>query len=112
MMTTWTTAVETAADTLGDILNSIAEGKGSNPAYEEIAASVLRSGLAVLLEGPPEAIRLDEVGRVLRSKLHDDGDTAWDALPPVEKTFWLDLAAAAIAAGDDALLDEAGAASG
>ena len=108
MTTTWTTAVETAADTLGDVLTSIAEGARSNPAYEEVAEPVLRSGLAVLLQGPPEAIRLDEVGRVLRSRLHDDGDGSWEALPPVEKTFWLDLAAAAIAAGDAALLAEAG----
>ena len=109
MATTWLTAVETAADTLGERLTEIAEGTGGEPAYDELAESTLRSGLAVLLQGPPDAARSEAVGRVLRSKLHDDKEAAWDALPAAEKKFWLDLAALAIAAGDAALLVEAGA---
>ena len=108
MATMWITAVETAADTLGEMLTEIAEGTGGQPAYDEIAESVLRSGLAVLLQGPPEVARSEAVGRVLRGKLHDEDDAAWDALPQVEKKFWLDLAALAIAAGDAALLAEVG----
>lgn len=108
MATTWLTAVETAADTLGETLTEIAEGTGGEPEYDAIAESVLRSGLAVLLQGPPGAARSEAVGRVLRSRLHDDKEAAWDALPAAEKKFWLDLAALAIAAGDAALLVEAG----
>ena len=103
MTATWTTAVEAAADTLGEMLMGIAEGRGE-PACEEMAASVLRTGLAVLLQGAPTAGRIDEVGRVLWGKLHDGDDASWAALTPIEKAFWLDLATTATITADAALL--------
>jgi hypothetical protein len=107
MTTGWTTAVAAAADTLGEMLMAIAEGRGE-PAYEQMAAAALRTGLAVLLQAPPAPDRLEQVGLVLWRKLHDGDNASWASLTPIEKAFWLDLATAAAAAADAGLLDEAG----
>ena len=104
-MTTWTTALEAAADTLGEMLVEIAEGLGSHD-HEDIAAAVLRTGLAVGLEQEPGSARVDEVGRVLYAKLHNGEDRSWLALTPIEKGFWLDIATSAVVASDAALLRE------
>ena len=103
MVTTWTTAVEAAADTLGGVLMAMADGR-EEANTEELAASVLRSGLAVLLQAPPEPGRVGEVAQVLWSKLHDADDASWAALRPVEQAFWSDLATSATIAADTALL--------
>jgi hypothetical protein len=110
LTTTWTVAVEAAADALGEMLMAIADGRG-DPACEEMAAAVLRSGLAMLLQGPPGPARLDAVGRVLWGKLHDGDDASWAGLTPIEKAFWLDMATAATVTADAALLNEIGAGS-
>ena len=105
-MTTWMTALEAAADTLGEMLVEMAEGLGSHD-HEDIAAAVLRTGLTIGLEkAPPDATRVDEVGRVLYAKLHDGEDPSWLALTPIEKGFWLDIATSAVIAADAALLPE------
>lgn len=103
MAATWTTAVEAAADTLGALLMAMADGR-DEATTEELAASVLRSGLAVLLQAPPEPARVGEVAQVLWSKLHDGDDASWAALTPVEQTFWYDLATSATIAADTTLL--------
>jgi hypothetical protein len=105
MTSTWTTAVEAAADTLGEILMAMADGR-DEPTTEAIAASVLRSGLAVLLQAPPELERVQEVARVLWGKLHNDDDAPWASLTPAETAFWIDLAANATITADLALLNE------
>lgn len=105
MTTTWVTAVEAAADTLGEMLMAIADGRGE-PACEEMAASALRVGLSVLLQEPPSARRADEVGRALWGKLHDGDDASWAALSPMERAFWLDLATSAVITSDAALFAE------
>ena len=105
MTSTWTAAVESAADTLGEILMAMADGR-DEPTPEAIAASVLRSGLAVLLQAPPELGRVQEVARVLWGKLHNDDDAPWASLTPAETAFWTDLAAAATIAADTTLLNE------
>lgn len=104
---TWRMAVEAAADTLGEMLMAIADGR-AEPGCEEMAASVLRAGLIVLLQGAPEPGRVDEVGRVLWGRLHSGDDVSWAALTPIEKTFWLDLAATATITADAALLADSG----
>lgn len=99
-------AVEAAADTLGEMLIEVAEGRGLH-GNEDIAAAVLRAGLKVLMLGEPDPVRLEEVGRALFVRLHD-GRRSWTALSDVERRFWLDLAAAAVTAGDLGLLESLG----
>ena len=104
-MTSWITALEAAADTLGEMLVEMAEGLGSHD-HEDIAAAVLRTGLAVGLEQAPDPVRVEEVGRVLYARLHNGEDRSWLELTPIEKGFWLDIATSAVAAADAALLRE------
>jgi hypothetical protein len=105
---TWTHAVESAADALGEMLIELAEGRGDH-SNEDIAAAVLTTGLAALLEADPASDRLETVASVLYAKLHDGGEQSWTSLTQIEKGFWLDLAGAAIEASDAALLRETGA---
>lgn len=107
MSGSWLNAVETAADILGEMLIAIADGEAEHT-HEDIAAAVLTAGLASLLAQEPAADRLDDVARVLYSRLHDGTEEAWGALSGVERAFWLDLAAAAAQASDTALLDTTG----
>jgi hypothetical protein len=98
----WTTAVEQAADVLGEMLVEVAEGRGRHE-NEDIAAAVLLAGTAVLLQSTPGRSRLEDVGRVLHGKLHDGGEQRWEGMNELERGFWLDLASAAVAASDAAL---------
>jgi hypothetical protein len=86
-------AIEIAADTLGEMLLEVAEGRGDH-SNEDIAAAVLKRGLAVLLDEAPGRDRLEEVRRALYAKLHNGTQPAWSAMTEAEKGFWLDLAAA------------------
>jgi hypothetical protein len=100
----WINGVEAAADVLGEMLVEIAEGRGDHE-NEEIAAAVLQTGLAILLQGAPDPHRLKDVASVLYAKLHDGGEQRWEDLGQVERGFWLDLASSAVAASDAALMD-------
>jgi len=98
----WVTAVETAADVLGEMLVGMAE-RGGDFQSEDLAAAALRAGLAELLDGAPDVERIDDVGRVLYVKLHDGGEERWGALTDIERGFWLDLAETVIDASDSTL---------
>lgn len=98
----WVTAVETAADVLGEMLMAMAE-RGGDLQTEDLAAAALRAGVAELLDGQPDPERVDEVGRVLFVKLHDGGEERWGALTDIEKGFWQDLAEVVIGASDSTL---------
>jgi hypothetical protein len=104
---TWMLAVETAADTLGEMLIEVAEGRGDH-SNEDIAAAVLSTGLAAMLGSDPTPDRLEDVASVLYAKLHDGGEHSWGSLTRIEKGFWLDLADGAIRASDAGLLRETG----
>ena len=103
----WPSAVETAADVLGDMLIALAEGEAEHT-HEDIAAAVLTAGLTALVMDGPKAERLEEVAAVLYGKLHDGGGDGWASLSEPERGFWFDLASAAIRAADSALLTAAG----
>lgn len=104
---TWMLAVETAADTLGEMLIEVAEGRGDH-SNEDIAAAVLSTGLAAMLGSDPAPDRLEDVASVLYAKLHDGGEHSWGSLTRIEKGFWLDLADGAVRTSDAALLRDSG----
>lgn len=103
----WLSAVETAADVLGEMLIALAEGEAEHT-HEDIAAAVLTAGLTMLFSDEPAAERFDQVAAVLYSKLHDGAEETWGSLSEIERGFWLDLAGAAVRAADRALLANAG----
>ncbi len=105
MVGQWRTAIEAAADTLGEMLVAMAEGRKEHNS-EEMAQAVIESALTVVIDAPPSAARLETVGQALYAKLHNGKDLAWTAMTDIEKGFWHDLAAAAIAAADETLLEE------
>lgn len=106
MTSPWDAAIQVAADTLGEMLVAMADGQAEY-ANEDLAAAVLKTGLATLLDGGPGAERTAEAAGVLYAKLHDAADQAWESLPQIEKAFWLDLARAALRASDQTLSREA-----
>jgi hypothetical protein len=106
MTTTWTTAVEQAADALGEMLVEMAS-EGTEYTHEDIAAAALATGLKTLLGGEPGAERGEHAAKVIYEKLHDADKPKWDALNAIERDFWLDIARAAIRVSDAALVQEA-----
>jgi hypothetical protein len=106
MVARWHPAIEAAADTLGEMLVAMAEGREDHDS-EELAHAVLIAALKVLTDAPPSLARLEEVGRALYAKLHNGDGPTWAAMPDIERGFWYDLATAAIAAADATLLEEA-----
>ena len=105
MVRQWHAAIEAAADTLGEMLIAMAEGREEHD-NEEMAQAILQSALAVVVEAPPSAARLEAVGRALYAKLHNGDDPSWTAMTSIEKGFWHDLAAAAVGVADETLLEE------
>jgi hypothetical protein len=105
MTTTWTTAVEQAADALGEMLVEMAS-EAAEYTHEDIAAAALETGLRTLLGDEPRAERVEHAARVIHEKLHDAEKQGWDAINAIERDFWLDIARAAIRASDAALLRE------
>ncbi|MCW5699224.1 MAG: hypothetical protein KIT00_05230 [Rhodospirillales bacterium] len=103
----WKAAVEDAADALGELLLEVAGG-GVEYTHDDIAPIVLRAGLATLLVDGPTSSRIDAASRVIYDKLHDSEAKEWSSLSAIEKSFWRDIARAAIAAADAALLHEIG----
>jgi len=106
MTAIWTTAVEQAADALGEMLVEMAS-EGAEYTHEEIAAAALATGLKTLLGDEPDAKRVGEAARVIYEKLHDADKPKWEPINAIEQDFWLDIACAAIRASDAALLREA-----
>jgi hypothetical protein len=105
MTTTWTTAVEQAADVLGEMLVEMAS-EGTEYTHEEIAAAALATGLKALLGDEPGAKRVEHAARVIYEKLHDADKPTWEAINAIERDFWLDIARAAVRASDAGLLQE------
>jgi hypothetical protein len=106
MTTTWTTAVEQAADVLGEMLVEMAS-EGTEYTHEDIAAAALATGLRTLLGDQPGAERVEHAAKAIYEKLHDADKQKWDAINTIERDFWLDIALAAVRASDAALLREA-----
>jgi hypothetical protein len=102
MIEAWTTAVEDAADVLGEMLMAVAEGEASHT-HEDMAAAVLRAGIERLLTSGPAQERIASAARVLYAMVHGE-DRAWPSLPTSQKAFWLEAAGAALRAADEAQL--------
>ncbi len=98
------TAVDDAADTIGEMLIEVAGGAASY-SHEDIARAALGSGIAVLLGEDPDPSRVEAAARALYEALHDEKRLHWDTVNTVEKPFWLDIARSVIRASDKALLD-------
>ncbi len=105
MNRTWNTAVDEAADTIGEMLIELAGGQASH-SHEDIADAALRTGLAVLLDEDPDPARVETAARALYEALHDEKRLTWEATNAIERPFWRDIARAMIRAADTALLDD------
>ncbi len=100
----WRTAVDDAADTIGEMLIEVAGGQASY-SHEDIANAALGAGVTTLLGEAPDSVRVDAAARALYEALHDEKRLKWETVNAVEKPFWLDIARAVISASDVALLD-------
>jgi len=101
-------AIEDAADRLGEMLLETAEGSAEY-SYEDLAAATIEAGLRAVRGQAPSGARVEAVAAVLQAKLHGAAGAAgaaWAGLSAPEKEFWFDIARAAIAASDGALLDD------
>lgn len=99
-------AIEEAADKLGELLLESAEGAAAY-SYEDLAEATLAAGLEVTCERGPDAARVAAVAEAIHAALHPREGAAWAALDAHAREFWFDIARAAIAVSDRALLDEA-----
>jgi hypothetical protein len=105
MKKAWTKAVEEAADTIGEMLVESAEG-GYRHSYEDIAGAALEAGISFALRQEPSDSRVQSVAEAVYEQLHDPKQNKWASLLKPEKSFWLDIARAAISASDKQLLHE------
>lgn len=105
MNKTWNTAVDEAADTIGEMLIELASGQASY-SHEDLANAALGAGLAALLGEEPDPARVEKAARTLYEALHDEKRLKWEATKPIEQPFWRDMARAVIRAADRALLDQ------
>ncbi len=105
MKKAWTKAVEEVADTIGEMLVESAEG-GYQHSYEDIAEAALEAGISIALRQEPSDCRVQSVAEAVYEKLHDPKQSKWASLLKPEKSFWLDIARAAISASDKQLLRE------
>ena len=105
MKKAWTKAVEEAADTIGEMLVESAEG-GYQHSYEDIAGAALEAGISISIRQEPSDSRVESVAEAVYEKLHDPKRNKWASLSEPEKSFWLDIARAAISASDKQLLRE------
>lgn len=103
--------IEEAADRLGEMLLETAEGRAQH-SYEDLAAAALAAGLRAASDGRTEAAREEAVAAAVHGKLHGADGSGWAGLSDPEKSFWREIARAAIAAADDALLRDLEAAGG
>ena len=107
MTATRTTAVEQAADTLGEMLMEMTN-EAAEYTYEDIAAATLETGLRTLLGEELNAERVEQAAEMLYQKLHDADKPKWDTLNAIERDFWLEIAQASIRASDAWLLQQVG----
>jgi len=98
-------AIEDAADRLGEMLLETAEGSAEY-SYEDLAAATIEAGLRSVCGQAPSGTRVEAVAAVPQAKLHGAAGAVWAGLSAPEKEFWFDIARAAIAASDGALLDD------
>lgn len=103
--------IEDAADRLGEMLLETAEGSAEH-SYEDLAAAALEAGLRAASDGRPQPAREEAVAVAVHGKLHGADSPGWAGLSDPEKSFWIEIARAAIAAADDALLRDLEAAGG
>lgn len=101
----WSTAVDDAADVIGEMLIEVAGGKESY-SHEDIAQAALGAGVNTLLGEDKDPARVDAAARSLYEALHDEKRQKWEAVNATEKPFWLDIARAVIVASDSALLTQ------
>ena len=101
----WNTAIDEAADIIGEMLIELASGEASY-SHEDIADAALGTGIAVLLGEDPDPARVEDAARALYDALHDEKRLKWETANAIEKPFWLDIARAMIRASDSALLRE------
>jgi hypothetical protein len=97
--------IEVTADKIGEMLVESAEGIREY-SYEEIARQALFACFNTLIDEGPTEDRLNAVSASIYQQLHDQDDTKWADLPAIEKSFWTDIARAAITAGDVSLIGE------
>lgn len=100
----WRKAVEESADALGERLLEQAEGRAEYT-YEEIAAAVLESGLRTLLADGADERRVEAAAAAIHARLHQPDAVPWERLGAMETDFWLQIARAALAASDRAILE-------
>lgn len=105
MADTWSTAVEEAADALGEMMLQLANGEAEH-SHEDMAAAALKAGLAALMGGEPSEHRIEAGARAIRDALHPGDQGGWAALDGVEKPFWRNISRAALRASDETLLEE------
>jgi hypothetical protein len=105
MKKAWAKAVEEAADRIGEMLLESADGRYQH-SYEDIAAAALEAGISIAIRQEPSDSRVESVAEALYEKLHEPKQTKWASLLEPEKSFWLDIARAAISASDKQLLRE------
>jgi len=91
--------IEVTADKIGEMLVETADGIREH-SYEEIAQQALLAYINTLIDEGPSKDRIDAVGAAIYRQLHDQKATQWVDLPVIEKSFWEDIARAAITAGD------------
>lgn len=105
MNTKWHTAVNDAADTIGEMLIEVASGQASH-SHEDIANAALVTGVNTLLGEAPDPARVEAAAKALYEALHDEKRLKWGTVEAIEKPFWRDIARAIIRASDAVLLDE------
>lgn len=106
MNKTWNTAVDDAADTIGEMLIELAGGEAAY-SHDDIASAALGAGIAVLLGDEPDPSRVEAAARALYEALHNEKRLQWNAAKAIEKPFWRDIARAVIRASDRVVLEAA-----
>lgn len=97
--------IEVTADKIGEMLVETADGVREH-SYEEIARQALLACINTLIDEGPSEDRIDAVGAAIYCLLHDQKAAQWADLTVIEKSFWVDIARAAIKAGDIGLMHE------
>jgi hypothetical protein len=97
--------IEVTADKIGEMLVETAEGIREH-SYEEIARQALLACFNTLIDEGPTENQINTVSAAIYRQLHDQETAKWADLPEIEKSFWADIARAAITAGDIDLIGE------
>ena len=102
--------IDVTADKIGEMLVEAAEGLQDH-SYEEIARQALLACFNILIGKGPTEDRIEAVSASIYCQLHDQEAKKWADLPVIEKSFWAEIARAAITAGDISLLADLNASS-